>query len=232
DAVKKIDFDFTRTGLRRSEHALVALRARHFDEWTREFLTTHPKATVLHLGCGLDARAYRLDPGPGVRWFDVDYPDVMDLRRQLYPPRQGYTLLGSSVTDPSWLAQIPSDLPVLMVAEGLTMYLREDEGTAVLRRIVQHSPGGQLVFDALSRRGIRIQRFNKAIQAAGATVSWGIDSCAELEAIDPRLRCVTAMSAFDLDRSGTLPAGYRVMAAVATLAPALRRMAAFYRLDF
>ena len=64
---------------------------------------------------------------------------------------------------------------------------------------MDHFPSGQFVFDALSSRGIRIQRFNKAIQAAGASVSWGIDGCADLEAIDRRLRCVTFLSALDID---------------------------------
>ncbi len=232
ETVRQIDFDFTKTGLRRGEHAAVALRAGHFDGWTTEFLAAHPKTTVLHLGCGLDTRVYRLDPGPGVRWFDVDYPDVIDLRRQLYPSRGGYEMIGSSVTDPSWLAQVPSDLPVLVVAEGLTMYLREDEGKGLFQRIVNRFPSGQFVFDGLSRRGIRMQRFNKAIQAAGATVSWGIDSCAELEAIDPRLRCVTSMGAFDLDGFEKLPTGYRMIAKAAKLVPAVRRMAVFYRLEF
>ncbi|WP_445548408.1 MULTISPECIES: class I SAM-dependent methyltransferase [unclassified Frankia] len=232
ETVRRIDFDFTRTGLRRGEHTAVALRARHLDGWTREFLAAHPASTVLHLGCGLDTRVHRVDPGPGVRWFDVDYPDVIDLRRQMYPPRGGYETVGSSVTDPSWLARVPGDLPVLVVAEGLTMYLRQDEGEALVRRIVGHFPGGQFVFDGFSRRGIRMQRFNRAIRAAGATVSWGMDSCAELEAIDPRLRCVTASGAFDIDGYDKLSDGYRLLAGVARLVPALRRMAVFYRLEF
>src|SRR5437588_1874194 len=36
------------------------LRARRLDDWAREFLARHPDATVLHLGCGLDSRAFRL----------------------------------------------------------------------------------------------------------------------------------------------------------------------------
>src|SRR5512135_734368 len=171
-AARQLDVDVAKTGLRRGD----------------------PAATVLHLGCGLDTRVYRLDPPAGVRWYDVDFPDVIDLRRQLFPPRAGCEMVASSVTAPAWLERVPADLPVLVVAEGLVMYLTEGEGTTLFRRIVDRFPGGQFVFDALSRRGIRLQRFNRAIQAAGATVSWGIDGCADLEAIHPRLECVTALS--------------------------------------
>jgi Leucine carboxyl methyltransferase len=43
------------------------------------------EAVVLHVGCGLDARVYRLNPGEGVWWYDVDYPDVITLRERVYP---------------------------------------------------------------------------------------------------------------------------------------------------
>ncbi|WP_344972444.1 class I SAM-dependent methyltransferase [Streptosporangium fragile] len=232
DAVRKIDADFGATGLHRSDRITVALRAGHLDAWTREFLATHPEATVLHLGCGLDSRVYRVDPGPGVRWFDVDYPDVIELRRRLYPPRDGYETIASSVTDPAWLTRVPADRPVLVVAEGLTMYLREDEGRALVRRIVDRFPAGQFVFDAFSRRGIRMQRINKVVQVAGATLHWGVDDGAELEAIAPGLRCVTALSAFSIEGYEKLGLGYRALVGVARLLPVMRRMSVFYRLEF
>jgi hypothetical protein len=43
---------------------------------------------------------------------------------------------------------------------------------------------------------------------------------------------VTSLSAFDLDGLEKLRTDFRVMARVARLIPAVRRMAAFYRLEF
>jgi O-methyltransferase involved in polyketide biosynthesis len=232
DTVDRIDFDFRRTGLRRGDESAVALRAKTFDDETREFLAAHPQATVLHLGCGLDTRVYRVDPGPGVRWFDVDYPDVIDLRGRLYPDRENYQTVGASVTDPTWLARVPADRPVLVVAEGLVMYLHEDEGTALLRRIVGHFRSGRITFDGLSRLGIRMQVLNGAIRAAGATVHWGIDSAEYLEAIDPRLRCTAALSALDLRGYEELKPRYRMIVRALRLVPAMKRMAVLYRLEF
>ena len=88
----------------------------------RRFSDRHPDAVVLHLGCGLDSRVFRLDPPATVQWFDVDQPDVIELRRKLYSDRDGYQMIASSVTDPAWLESIPADRPVLVVAEGLLMY--------------------------------------------------------------------------------------------------------------
>ncbi|PZG27467.1 methyltransferase [Spongiactinospora gelatinilytica] len=235
DAVERLEFDFATTGMRRGDEVSVALRAGHLDAWTREYLAAHPQATVLHLACGLDSRVRRVDPGPGVRWYDVDLPDVIDLRRQVFPEPPGgrYELIASSVTDPAWLADVPADLPVLVVAEGLTMYLKPDEGAALLRRIVDHFPSGQFVFDAFSRRGIKLQKLNGPVQAAGATLYWGVDDPAELEAVYlGRLRCVTEMSAFDLDGYDRVPARLRVVAAIGRWVPLMRDMSLFYRLEF
>ena len=123
EIVDRIDYDWSKTSITKANSPSVTTRSAHFDNWARQFLAVHPEATVVHLGCGLDARAFRLDPGPGVEWYDVDYPDVIDLRRQLFPSRDNYHVIAASVTDPGWLAEVRSDRPTLMIGEGLTMYL-------------------------------------------------------------------------------------------------------------
>jgi len=111
EAVARIDYDFEALKLPKGAEITLPLRARHFDGWTREFLAAHPEATVLHLGCGLDSRVYRVNPGPKVRWIDVDMPDVIALRAQLYPSREGYRCIGTSVTDLAWLDAVPGTRP-------------------------------------------------------------------------------------------------------------------------
>lgn len=236
DTIRQIDLDFTRIGIQRAgDVAGVALRSRHFDGWTREFLAVHPRATVLHLGCGMDARVFRVGPGPGVRWYDVDYPDVIDLRRKIFPDLESggeYTTVPTPVAPPDWLGQIPDDLPVLVVAEGLTMYLRAAEGHELFRAVVERFPGGQLIFDALSRRAIGMQRVNAPVRRAGATLRWGVDSPGELLAIHPRLRCVSAVGAFDMAGYDLLSPPLRLLARAAKVVPAFRRIATMYRFDF
>lgn len=232
EAIDKINFDPTKTGLRPGDHYAVVMRAEFLDGWTREFLAEHPTATVLHLGCGLDTRVWRVKPGPRIGWYDIDLPDVIKIRREVYGDRPGSTMIAASVADPSWLDQVPQDRPVLVVAEGLTMYLTEVDGQALIRRIVDAFPSGQLIFDGFSRLGIRLQRFNGAVHRAGATLHWGIDWPTELEAIDRRIQCRTAVSAFRASDFSILTHRYRVLAAIAKTVPAMANMARYYRLDF
>src|SRR5215212_3096419 len=93
EIVERIDYDWKKTSITAANSPAVTTRSAHFDNWARHFLAINPQAIVLHMGCGLDARFFRLDPGPGVEWYDVDYPEVVDIRRQLYPTATTTTLL-------------------------------------------------------------------------------------------------------------------------------------------
>ncbi|MGN9839024.1 class I SAM-dependent methyltransferase [Nonomuraea sp. H19] len=232
EVIDRIDHDFSKTGMNAALAVSVALRARFIDRWAAEFLAAHTEATVLHLGCGLDTRFHRLAPPPTVRWYDVDYPEIIELRERLFPEAPGYHTIGSSVTDLTWLEQVPADHPVLVVAEGLLYYLDPDGGRALLRAIVGRFPGGRLVFDAVSRLGLRMQKLNRPVRKAGATLVWGVDGPDELVAIHPRLRCLNAVSAFDIDGFDRLPPSHRIAARIAKALPGMKRAAVFYRLEF
>lgn len=232
EVVDQIDVDVKRTGLRPGDEKAVALRAKHLDTWAQEFLDRHPESIVLHLGCGLDTRYFRLGRPPEVVWYDIDYPEVIALRSQLIPEAENVFTIGSSVTDLAWLTEIPADRPVLVIAEGLVMYLEEQPGRELFRAIVERFPSGQLIFDSLSSFGIKMQRFNRAVATVKAQMHWGIDGVAELESIASGLRCVTAMSAFDLPGYEDLKPRFRIMVQLMRHIRAMKNLAIFYRLEF
>jgi len=127
EAMRHIDYDMSKqlTGVASWSMwkdiglAIIATRAATFDLLTTRFLADHPDATVLHVGCGMDSRVFRIDPPAGVQWFDVDYPDVIDLRCQLSPERDAaYHLIGAQLDDLRWMDDVPRDRPGLFIAEG------------------------------------------------------------------------------------------------------------------
>ena len=99
EAIQHIDYDFRALNVKWNDILAIAARAKVFDLWATEYLAKEPNAVVLHLGCGLDSRVYRIDPPPSVLWFDVDYPEVIELRRRLFPERAGSEMSASSVTE-------------------------------------------------------------------------------------------------------------------------------------
>ncbi|TWS19911.1 class I SAM-dependent methyltransferase [Tsukamurella asaccharolytica] len=232
DAVSNIEYDWASLGVSERWAPLVTVRTALFDRWARDFLEQHPDATVVHLGCGLDSRVFRLAPGPEVRWFDVDFPGVIDLRRQVYPARDGYRLLASSATDPSWLQQIPNDRPTLLLAEGISMYLTESEGLDLLRAVVDHFSSGEIQIDFYSRLAIRTQRMHKLNRTTGSTLYWGVESPADVLERVAGVRLLDQRTFFDaetFDRNSRL---FSTVAGVGRLVPAVHRALQYHRYGF
>jgi O-methyltransferase involved in polyketide biosynthesis len=186
-ALRRIDYEFNTLRPRRHDQKGAAVRAKAYDEWVKQFLHVQPECVVLHLGCGLDTRVYRVNPPSSVGWYDIDLPDVIRLRKRLFPQRAGLHTIAASVTDPRLLDTIPGDKPVLVIAEGLTPYLRGADGVAMLQRITEHFPSGELVFDGYSPAGVwGLQRY-APIKASGAQLDWSIDDPHNLEKAVPGL---------------------------------------------
>jgi len=234
EVVRRLDYDWRRTAITATNKRAfsVTMRAAHFDEWARQFLAMHPEATVLHLGCGLDSRMLRLKPGPGVDWYDIDYPDVIAVRERFYPPNGQYRLVAASVTDPGWLSTIPADRPVLLLAEGLTMYLTESAGIALLRRVVQRFPSGELQFDAFNRIGIRLQKLNTVVRQSGSTLHWAVNDPRDIVGNVPGTRLLSAIAALDADTFTRAPHPYGLLARLISPLSPLKTMLQFHRYAF
>ena len=155
---------------------LVTVRTAQFDVWAGQFLAAHPEATVIHLGCGLDSRVFRLNPGPGVEWYDVDYPAVISLREKVFPSRPNYHLVATPATDPSWLDQIPADRPTLLLAEGISMYLTDDDGIALLQHVVDRFGTGEIQIDYYSRLVVRSQKTHRLQRQSGSKLYWAVNN--------------------------------------------------------
>jgi methyltransferase (TIGR00027 family) len=233
DAVDAIDYDFAATGVKAGVAASVVVRATFLDRWVREFLAAHPGgARVVHLGAGLDTRVWRIDPGPGVEWFDVDFPDVVALRRHLFPERAGYHQIGASVTDDGWLDRIPAGRPTLVLAEGLSMYLTEEQGVALLRRVTDRFNGGTTIaFDAFNSLAIRAQRWNPAVRVSGATLHWAVDRPRDLVRAVPGLRLRDAVDALFAPGTERMPPASRAFAGLFRPIPAVRHMSRYLRYE-
>jgi len=102
----------------------MALRSRRFDRYVSDFLLKHPEGTVINLGCGLDTRFYRTDNGR-VTWYDIDFPEVIVIRKRFLEENERHFFIGSSILDQGWFTQVKTGGPYLILAEGVFMYLTE-----------------------------------------------------------------------------------------------------------
>jgi O-methyltransferase involved in polyketide biosynthesis len=186
--LNQVDYDFARLKVPYKTVVLICQRAKKLDVVTRDFLAEHPNSLVLQLGCGLDSRFWRVD-NQRVNWYDLDMPPVIELRRQFFPESDRYHLVSASVTDLEWMDGVASNgRPVLVVAEGLLMYLGEADVRRLVLRLQDTIPGCRLIADVFSRLTARSATSHPSLKSTGATLGWGIDDPHEMEAWAPSIR--------------------------------------------
>ena len=184
--VTKMSYDFDQVRkIRMTEGNKVAriMMTREMDRYARDFLSRHPEAIVVHIGCGLDSRFERVDNGR-VEWFDLDLPVVIELRRKyIGDERDRYHLLASSVLEEAWLEAVKAYSPrhFLFLAETVFIYFMEAQVKSLVLTLRDHYPGAELVFDGW--RPFEVWLGNRYLSRSQFTgiMHWGFWHGQELE---------------------------------------------------
>lgn len=186
----------------------MSIRIRHYDRAVAEFLGRQPDGIVVSLGCGLDDRRRRVDNG-SVRWYDLDLPAVIDLRRRFLGETDRMRFIASSVLDLEWMDELPHERGdrFLFVAEGLFMYLPPDGVRAVVTALARRFPGAELLAEVASSRAVRMLssrwgrgKFKRQFGLSENVVyAFGIDDSREFERWAPGIEFLDEWSYFDED---------------------------------
>lgn len=181
--VKQVDYDFSKIKLQGHDEVALILRLREFDRFARDFLANHPNSTVVHIGCGLDTRFERADNGC-VEWYDLDLPDVIELRRKLIREEgERHHLLSSSVFDYAWMDAVKEkrQRPFLIIAEGVFPYFEEAQIKALVLRLLKYFPGAELVCDAHTPFVIWTDNLQLVFSKISARLHWGLKHGKDVE---------------------------------------------------
>ena len=122
----------------------MIVRTAVMDELILRAIARDRVDTVLNLAAGLDTRPYRLPLGPALRWVEVDFPDVIAYKQQQLAgerPVCALEQIGADLTDAARrravFAQIGGTARhVLVVSEGLLIYLTSDQVGALARDLL------------------------------------------------------------------------------------------------
>lgn len=180
-AVSRLSFDFSKLKIQKKTQVMLAFRAEYMDLYAKEFLEVNPKSIVIHLGCGLDSRYFRLGR-PKSSWYELDFPEVIEIKKQLYPPEKGYSYIPSSVNDRGWLDSVSwNGESILIIAEGLLMYLTEEEIKELMNSLKNKFGRYTMIFDVVSRLTLKYSKYHPSIKRTGAHLLWGLDNPMEME---------------------------------------------------
>jgi O-methyltransferase involved in polyketide biosynthesis len=183
EIVNQLKGSLSRFKLHGHDEVALILRVRQFDRMASRFLAANPEAVVVHFGCGLDTRFERVDDGR-VQWFDVDLPEVVELRKKLIGgDDRRYHQVSSSVFEDIWLEAISpyAGRAFLFIAEGVLPYFEEAQVKSLFLKIRDHFPGAELVCDAHTPFVIRTDNLQLALSGVKARLHWGLQHGRDVE---------------------------------------------------
>jgi methyltransferase (TIGR00027 family) len=155
-------------------------RHRIIDDFLRDFILRSEDPYIVIIGAGFDSRAYRL---PGGSWVELDEPDLIQYKNERLPITECKNLLNripirfakESLLEK--LTSLPKHKTVVVVVEGVLMYL---EGTTIENLLVTLNtvwPRHQLLCDLMSGQFFRkySYKIHEKIKALGAQFSYTSD---------------------------------------------------------
>lgn len=184
EIIGKIDYDFSKIAAKIKYISQLEWISRsiHIDRTIREFLSRYPTGTVVNIGCGLDTTYDRVDNGK-LAWFDLDLPDVIDLRRKFIPEIGRRTFISASFLDDCWFRRIHPSEHVLFLAAGVLYYFDENQVKEIFNKISATFPRSEFVFDAASPFGVKLAN-RKIIRSIGlgekSYLKWGLERASDI----------------------------------------------------
>ena len=166
------------------------IRAKCLDDEIQEFLQVHPSGTIVNWGAGLDTTFSRNDNGL-LHWYDLDFPDVIELRKTFIPESERNKYIPKSLLDPSWYEDVEIvDQGLMFVACGVLFFLMESQVRQLFIDLVDAFPGSEAAFDTMTRLIMSIG--NRGVLKQGgldkrAIMQWSIRSARTMASWDKRI---------------------------------------------
>ncbi len=194
EIVSYMDYDFSLAEKDAMMSKGVIARTILLDRMVGDFIRENPKGTVINIACGLDTRVYRLKTPPSVRWYNLDLPETIEVRRRFLKKNGRISMIAKSAMDESWVAEIEErPCNTLVILEGLVMYLSQEDVKQILSIISARFRQVEIIMETMNPWVIKNMK-EKSIEATKARFTWGIRSGKELEAISPEYTWVRDVS--------------------------------------
>jgi methyltransferase (TIGR00027 family) len=130
-------------------------RHRIIDDFIREELINNPDTTVIMIGAGFDSRAYRLNGG---NWIELDEPHIISYKNEKLPISKCNNKLQRIPIDfereslDEKLKEFSSNQSIIVVIEGVFIYLDEDTINHTLTILHKLFPSHKLICDLMTEK--------------------------------------------------------------------------------
>jgi methyltransferase (TIGR00027 family) len=168
-----------------SPNASNVARHRIIDDFLRRELLADPGMLVVIIGAGFDSRAFRLGGGA---WVELDEPQVISYKNERLPVSDCENELQRIPVDFSIdsleekLSAFSSRSPVVIVIEGVFMYLDEETIRQTLQTLRRLFPRHRLICDLMNREFFEeyAKTLHEKLTGIGASFKFTIDNPEEV----------------------------------------------------
>jgi O-methyltransferase involved in polyketide biosynthesis len=202
EIIDSVDFDFSQMTNNVPEISQVAwiARCKRFDIIVKDFITKHPEGTIVNIGCGLDTSYERINDNI-IKWYDLDLPDVIELRKKFLKETDKRKFISRSFLDTSWFEDIVIDDKVLFISTGVFVYFEEIQIRDFIIKVADTFEEPELFFDITSLKGLEIA--NQVIQKSGLNSNsyfkWGLTNKSIIASWDKRINIKDTYYTFKVD---------------------------------
>ena len=152
----------------------MGMRSAVFDHWLRDKMEEEKDAVVLHIGCGMDSRVLRVENGNHL-WYDIDFQDVIQERKKYYEESDTYHMIEGDAREKHFLTEISKAGRAIVVLEGISMYLSNEEVRALLQNINHQFGKVSILMDCYTTLAAKASQYKNPINDVGVTKVYGID---------------------------------------------------------
>ena len=191
DIVSRLDYDFSKADKDMKMSSGVIARTIMLDKMVKEYISKHQEATVINIACGMDTRVYRVDNAK-IRWYNIDLPETINIRKRFLDEEGRIKMIACSAMDEKWADEIGTvEGDILVVIEGLTMYLSESDVKKILDIISGHFSSNNVTLFIEFMSPFVVKRIKeKSIDQSGAKFTWGVASGKEIAALSEKISFV------------------------------------------
>ncbi|MDF2883483.1 MAG: hypothetical protein K0R54_4040 [Clostridiaceae bacterium] len=182
--INSLDYDFKQHGKNKMNMWGCAARTIILDREAGAYIEKHPNCSVINIACGLDARFHRIDNGK-IHWYNIDFENVMNIRKNIFSSHDRVTNISSSALDFSWVEKVQNKEDVLVIAEGVLMYLKESEVKILFETISASFNHCSILCELMSKWMVKNQKMHDTIKKTNAVFQWGVNDSEDFTTLCP-----------------------------------------------
>jgi len=146
----------------------------------------------------LDTTFDRVDNGK-IQWIDLDFPEVIEIRRRYISESDRVIFIAKSVFDTSWYDHIKNKDEAMFMFAGVLEYFSDQQIIQLFNDITSYCPGVEIIFDYFSKIGAMIMNkylLRRTNISCTTRFRWSLEDISDIGKINDHVSVMNNMSLF------------------------------------